>query len=202
MQRRAADGERSQLFRMISHRFFLAFLAALALLMVAAPLGASRHHAASAAAPAGTTVGPSGLPIPRFVSLKPARVNLRVGPGRDYAVSWLFMKAGLPVEIVQEYENWRKIRDAEGSEGWVYQSLLSGKRTAITAPWKKGKPGETIVLRRDESDTAGVAAELDPGVVGVVRHCTGQWCRMDVAGVRGYVRQSDLWGVYPGEQFD
>lgn len=150
-------------------------------------------------------LGKSGLPVPRFVSLKPARVNLRIGPGRDYPVSWLFMKSGLPVEIIQEYDNWRRIRDADGTEGWVYQSLLSGKRTAITAPWrKKDKDGENamITMRRDSSETAGVAASIDPGVVGTVRECTGQWCRMDVKGVRGWIKQSDLWGVYPGEVFD
>lgn len=170
--------------------------------LILAPLGASNRHAAQAVEPAGTTVGASGLPVPRFVSLKPARVNLRIGPGRDYAVSWLFMKAGLPVEIIQEYDNWRRIRDADGTEGWVYQSLLSGKRTAITAPWLKNDQGAMINMRRDASDTSGLAAEIEPGVVGTVRECTGQWCRLDMGGVRGWIKQSDLWGVYPGEVFD
>ncbi|WP_343314733.1 SH3 domain-containing protein [Brucella sp. BE17] len=150
-------------------------------------------------------LGASGLPVPRFVSLKPARVNLRIGPGRDYPVSWLFMKAGLPVEIIQEYDNWRRIRDADGTEGWVYQSLLSGKRTAITAPWrKKDKDGlvAMITMRRNSNEDARVAATIEPGVVGTVRECTGQWCRMDVSGVRGWIKQSDLWGVYPDEVFD
>ena len=79
--------------------------------------------------------GPSGLPLPRFVSLKAKRVNLRVGPGQDYAVAWLYTKSGVPMEVIQEYDNWRRVRDAEGTEGWVYQSLLSGERTAMTAPW-------------------------------------------------------------------
>jgi SH3-like domain-containing protein len=155
--------------------------------------------------PSGTALGASGLPVPRFVSLKPARVNLRIGPGRDYPVSWLFMKAGLPVEIIQEYDNWRRIRDADGTEGWVYQSLLSGKRTAITAPWRKKDKGDgdkMVAMRREASETAGVAAEIEPGVMGTVRECTGQWCRMDAGGVRGWIKQSDLWGVYPGEAFN
>src|SRR4051812_36019985 len=73
----------------------------------------------------------SGLPLPRFVTLKARKINLRVGPGQDYAVSWLYVKSGLPVEIVQEYDNWRRIRDADGTEGWVFHSMLSGERSAV-----------------------------------------------------------------------
>jgi SH3-like domain-containing protein len=76
------------------------------------------------------------------VSLKATRVNLRIGPGRDYAVAWLYTSPGVPMEVIQEYDNWRRVRDAEGTEGWVYQSLLSGERTATAAPWKSCKrPG-------------------------------------------------------------
>ncbi len=146
-------------------------------------------------------VGPSGLPVPRFVSLKPSRVNLRVGPGRDYAVTWLFLKAGLPVEIIQEYDNWRRIRDADGTEGWVYQSLLSGRRTAIAAPWQRDKE-VMIELRRNASDDARIVAHLEPGVIGTIKECTGEWCRLEVGGSDGWLRQNELWGAYPGEKFD
>lgn len=187
-------------------RFAAAFAGALALALVVMPLGShAEAQETEAAGKSNSSLGASGLPVPRFVSLKPARVNLRIGPGRDYPVSWLFMKAGLPVEIIQEYDNWRRIRDADGTEGWVYQSLLSGKRTAITAPWrKKDKDANKamITMRRDASEDAGIAATIEPGVVGTVRECTGQWCRMDVSGVRGWIKQSDLWGVYPDEVFD
>src|SRR5690606_37820396 len=80
-----------------------------------------------------TAVGPSGLPLPRFASLKSGRVNLRIGPGLKYPVEWLYLKSGVPMEIIQEYDNWRRVRDSEGAEGWVNQSLLSGRRTAIAA---------------------------------------------------------------------
>lgn len=145
-------------------------------------------------------IGPSGLPLPRFVSLKPARVNLRIGPGRNYAVSWLFLKSGLPVEIIQEYDNWRRIRDADGTEGWVYQSLLSGKRTAITAPWSKNE--EHIEMRSAPSESAGLVAKLTPGVIGDVLQCNGNWCRMQIKKTRGWVKQSEIWGAYPDEVFD
>ena len=80
----------------------------------------------------------SGLPIPRYVSLKSDRVNLREGPSKDHRTTWVFQRAGLPVEITGEFEIWRKVRDSEGAEGWVLHSLLSGRRTVLIAPWKKG----------------------------------------------------------------
>ncbi len=109
--------------------------------------------------------GPSGLPLPRFVTLKSKRVNLRIGPSADYAVSWLYTKAGLPVEIIQEYDNWRRVRDADGTEGWVNQSLLSGQRAAVAAPWMRGKGKAVYVnMRRDPQPSSSVMAKLEPGV--------------------------------------
>ena len=109
------------------------------------------------AAPAlaqGAAKGASGLPLPRFVSLKAKSVNVRVGPSIDYAVAWRYLKSGLPVEIIQEYDNWRRIRDAEGSEGWVNQALLSGDRTAVAAPWMRAKgEGIFVNMRRDAQAT-------------------------------------------------
>jgi SH3-like domain-containing protein len=142
----------------------------------------------------------SKLPLPRFVSLKSARVNLRVGPGKDYAVSWLYTKPGLPVEIVQEYELWRRIRDAEGTEGWVYHSLLSGVRTGIAAPWLKGKSA-TVDMRRGADEGSSLVARMEPGVVSKVKECAFSWCEVEAGGRRGYVHQNDIWGVYPDERF-
>jgi SH3-like domain-containing protein len=173
------------------------FIVALAIVL-ALPLGIPAPGRANAAA----QVGPSGLPLPRFVSLKPGRVNLRVGPGRDYAVTWLFLKSGLPVEIVQEYDNWRRIRDSEGTEGWVYQSLLSGKRTAMTAPWQRDKDGAMLNVYRSPDDTASVVAKVQPGVLGSLKTCNGSYCRVVFSGASGWIRQSDIWGAYPDEKFD
>ncbi|MCB8839534.1 SH3 domain-containing protein [Aurantimonas sp. VKM B-3413] len=147
-------------------------------------------------------VGPvSKLPLPRYVSLKAARVNARIGPGRDYPVTWLYLKPGLPVEVVQEYELWRRIRDSEGSEGWVYHSLLSGDRTAIAAPWLKGK-ATMIDVHASPAVDAPLVARLEPGVVSMVRECGSQWCEIKISDRQGYVRQQDIWGVYPDEKFD
>ncbi|KQT84172.1 hypothetical protein ASG48_11020 [Aurantimonas sp. Leaf443] len=142
----------------------------------------------------------SKLPLPRYVSLKSSRVNLRIGPGRDYPVSWLYLKGGLPVEIVQEFDLWRRIRDSEGTEGWVYHSLLSGERTSIAAPWLAGKATVIDVHAKPAID-APLVAQMEPGVVAKVKECNAGWCELEVSSREGYVRQEEIWGVYPGEAF-
>ncbi|MDB5648566.1 MAG: hypothetical protein JWL62_86 [Hyphomicrobiales bacterium] len=156
--------------------------------------------ASPAQAAGGDQVGTAtGLPIPRYVSLKSDRVNLREGPSKDHRTAWVFQRAGLPVEVTAEFEIWRKIRDSEGSEGWVLQSLLSGRRTALVAPWKKG---EIIPLFAKPAYNSGMVAKLQPGVLGNVRRCDGAWCRMFGEGYDGYIQQSFLWGVYPNEKIE
>jgi SH3-like domain-containing protein len=140
--------------------------------------------------------GASGLPLPRFVSLKSSRVNVRRGPGQDYDVAWSYVKAGLPVEIVQEFENWRKIRDWEGSEGWVFHSLLSGRRTGIVAPWTQGT---RFPVREEPNTDARIVAQLESRVVTDVARCDGAWCEVRGEGYSGWMEQDSLWGVYPQE---
>src|SRR5262245_31891737 len=93
----------------------------------------------------------SGLPIPRYVSLKSDHVNVRAGPTKDNDVAWVYTRAGLPVEITAEFENWRRVRDSEGAEGWVYHSMLSGRRTAVVT--MKSKDGLAPIY--DRADTGG-----------------------------------------------
>lgn len=172
-------------------------IGALALGIASVITGAVPIPVASAQA---VTLGPSGLPLPRFVSLKSGRVNSRIGPGVNYSVDWMYMKAGLPMEIIQEYDNWRRVRDADGAEGWINQSLLSGRRTAIVAPWQRGKDAPASLLAKPD-DKAGAVAYLEPGVIGTIKLCDGDWCQMTFDGHTGWINQTQLWGAYPGEQF-
>jgi SH3-like domain-containing protein len=179
----------------------IVFGMALGVAMLAAAPEAPAQTAGSptAAAVQNVTRGPSGLPLPRFVSLKSGRVNSRVGPGVNYAVDWLYLKSGLPMGIIQEYDNWRRVRDADGAEGWINQSLLSGRRTAIIAPWQKGKSVQINLLKSPQAGASPVAL-LEPGVIGSIESCDGDWCRIDVAGHSGWLEQTFVWGAYPGEQ--
>jgi SH3-like domain-containing protein len=148
---------------------------------------------------AAASLGPSGLPIPRFVSLKAERVNVRRGPSNDHDVAWVFQRKGLPVEIIAEFDNWRRIRDSDGEEGWVYQSMLSGKRTALVAPWRKE---DALPLHSASDPSSGLIAKLRPGVVALIEKCNGRWCEIAAGGYEGWIDQQMLWGVYPGEEID
>jgi SH3-like domain-containing protein len=139
----------------------------------------------------------SGLPIPRFVSLKPSDTPMREGPSKDHRIKWVFKKEGVPVEIIAEFENWRRVRDSEGDDGWVFHSRLSGRRTAQINP--KLKQADIPLYARDNESTA-VVARLQPGVIGSVEQCSGKWCRLVGDGFDGWLPQERLWGVYPGER--
>jgi len=134
----------------------------------------------------------SGLPIPRFASLRSDEVNVRTGPGTRYPVDWVFKRKSMPVEIVAEYENWRKIRDWQGASGWVHQSLLTGKRSFII-------PSKAASLHKTPAAAAEVVAKLEPEVMGEIRSCAGDWCRVKVSGASGWIERNGMWGVYKSE---
>lgn len=139
----------------------------------------------------------SGLRIPRFVSLKAKHARMRVGPSQEYPVKWLYTAPGLPVEIIEEYGNWRQIRDCDGASGWMHRSLLSGRRTAIIGPWIK-KP---VVLSRDTRPSGQGIALLSPRVRLLILSCRGASCRVSLPDhdMAGYVRRTALCGVFPSE---
>jgi SH3-like domain-containing protein len=169
------------------------------LLAIASAAGAAWAEPAPAGA---LETGPSGLPLPRFVSLKSDRVNLRRGPGLDYPTAWVFRRAGLPLEVVNEFESWRQVRDADGTTGWVLGALLSGRRTALVLPWQaRGGHGATVsaTLREDASEASRAVADIEAGVLVGIAGCDGRWCRVSVDGHRGFIEQAKLWGAYQGE---
>lgn len=153
--------------------------------------------------PGAGTVGPqSGLPLPRYASLKSDRVNMRSGPATDTPILWVFRRAGLPVEILKEVEGWRQVRDGEGTTGWVSSVLISNRRTVQIAPWDAKVAKEqppTVELKSDTSTRAATMALLESGVIASLASCDGTWCRITAGDAKGYVEQKRLWGVYPTE---
>jgi len=143
-----------------------------------------------------------GLPLPRFASTRSAPINVRVGPGQKYDLAWIYNKSGMPVEITAEFDIWRKIRDFDGSEGWVQQNLLSGSRSGLVAPWKKDG---NVSLLANTNDDAAPRAYLPPGYRVEIKRCDGTWCQVDApsggSNYSGFLKQSDIWGVYQGETF-
>lgn len=132
-------------------------------------------------------------PLPRFQSLKSDKVNVRSGPGSQYPIDWIYQRRALPVEVTAEFETWRKIRDSEGTEGWVLQNLLSGKRTALVT-------GGNRPLRAQPATGAEIVAVVEPGVVASLMTCDANWCRVDISGTRGWLARAEIWGLYKGEE--
>ncbi len=147
---------------------------------------------------AGRSAGTAtGLPLPRFVSLKSDEVNARVGPGGDYQIAWVFRRAGLPVEVIAEFENWRQVRDASGSTGWISAGLTSARRTAVVAPWAKDRSLFELTSSRGGSTPV---ARIEHGAIVDVMQCDGEDCEVYAGKQKGWVPQKNLWGVYPREK--
>jgi SH3-like domain-containing protein len=134
----------------------------------------------------------TGLPLPRFVSLGADEVNLRFGPGEGYPIAWILVREGLPVEIVAEFDTWRKVRLHDGDSGWIHASLLSSRRTVLVAD-------EVQALRQTPDSEARVVLRAEPGVIGDLVDCEGGWCRVEIEGRRGWLQRAELWGVPPDE---
>lgn len=134
----------------------------------------------------------TNLPLPRFVSLKTGEGNARRGPGLTHRIDWVFTRAGMPLRITAEFDNWRRVEDAEGAGGWVHYSLLSGVRAVLVAQ-------DMAEFRSSPQDDAAVVMQAERGVVGKVLECDPDWCRVVLEGDKGWVRKSALWGVEPGE---
>lgn len=160
-------------------RSIISVLCALALAWLPPPLGAAE----------------SSLPVPRFVSLRSDEVNVRTGPGVRYPIDWVFVRKTMPVEVLAEFDTWRKIRDVEGTEGWVHQTMLSGRRTALVT-------GEIRELRRRNDPSAPAIAKLEPGVIANLLECKDVWCRLEVGGQKGWLQRSEFWGALPAENFN
>jgi SH3-like domain-containing protein len=138
--------------------------------------------------------GPSGLAIPRFESLSSEEVNLRAGPGVRYPIAWVFVKKGLPVMVLAEFQYWRKIRDSDGAEGWIHKSLINGKRTAVVL-------GKVRDLHKEPDAKSAVVARSEAGVLARLLACKGAWCELEAGELRGWIKRAEIFGALPNEIF-
>jgi SH3-like domain-containing protein len=133
---------------------------------------------------------------PYWASISAGRAMMRTGPGRNYPATWLYVRADLPIRVVEIYQNWRKVQDPGGTTGWMMVQLLSDTRTAIVTG------DEPRPMQQDAEDSSPIRFRAAPGVVGRVSHCDNGWCLFDVRGKSGYIRIGHIWGVEPGEPVD
>jgi len=176
----------------------MAHLALIPLLLALAAAPAPGASAPAASAPAVSAPAapdpdsPAAKPTAHFASLRAEKVNLRTGPSADYPIEWVFVRKGLPVEILASFDTWRKIRASDGTVGWAHQGRLSGRRSVLVT-------GQVRALRRDPKPDAEIVAQLEPGVIGRVSRCGPEWCEVKVGGYRGWVGRAELWGLEPDE---
>jgi SH3-like domain-containing protein len=136
----------------------------------------------------------TNLPLPRYVSIKSNEVNARTGPNVRYPIKWVYVKKGEPIELVAEFEQWRKIRDKEGGEGWVHESMVSGRRRVIIIGDKQQK----VFIDPDENTKAIFLIEAN--VRATLNKCQNQWCEIEVENHKGWIERKYLWGVYKNEE--
>ena len=148
------------------------------------------------AAPPLAATNDSGLPVPRFVSLRASEANMRTGPGEQYPIKWTYRRPGLPLEVTKEYHHWRRVRDWQGTEGWMHSSMLTGKRWIIVT-------GETRTLRAKPDAGSSALARIEGKVIGQLLDCPkGDWCQVRIDDLKGWIRRGEVWGVYADEVID
>ena len=137
-------------------------------------------------------------PLPRFVTISSNKAYVRTGPDKKYPVKWVYQQKGLPVEIILEFDHWRKIRDIAGDEGWVHHSLLSGRRGAIITPQEDAE-SDLVMLLRKPKEGARATAKLAGGVIASIKECRINYCNINANSFKGWVDRDSLWGIYAKE---
>lgn len=142
------------------------------------------------------SVGPeTGLPLPRYVSLKSSRTYARRGPSDSHRIDWVYNLRDLPLRVTGEFDRWRRVEDSEGQGGWISFQMLSGVRTLLITT-------DMAPMRTRPAANAPEVAQLERGVVGRISECNPDWCEMTVDGTSGWVERSMVWGIDPGETLD
>jgi len=142
----------------------------------------------------------SGLPIPRFISLRSDKVFVRTGPALRYPIKWVFQRKGMPIEVVQEFDTWRKIRDFEGQEGWVHQTLTQGRRYGLVT--SNNQRAAQVPIYKNSQPDARMVALIEPNVIVRLEECAVTHCKVSSQGFEGWMERKFLYGIYEDEKFD
>lgn len=126
---------------------------------------------------------------PYWASIRKDQVNMRVGPGEDYRISWVYQRAHLPLKVLRVKEGWRFVQDPDGTQGWVLARFLSRERSAFVIG--KGP----VAMRESGSESAKLLWKVEPGVIGLVGDCAAGWCPIAIGLRKGFIEQARLWGA-------
>ncbi len=173
----------------------------IAVVLFLSGVGVSATFTAQATAQTEEIFNNSGLPIPRFISVRSNKVFVRTGPALRYPIKWVYKRAGMPVEVIQEFDTWRKIRDLDGEEGWIHQSLLSGKRYAVVIEDEKNEKEGAFFHKKPDSSSKKLA-QIEYGNIIALEKCDISWCKAKIDGFSGWIERNLLWGVYQQEKLN
>lgn len=134
--------------------------------------------------------------LPRFVSLRNNQVNLRTGPGNRYPIAWVYQEKGYPVEVIDEYELWRQIREVDGTTGWVHQTQITGVRHALILE-------ETSLTNAPKIDGKTIAI-AQKGTIGRILKCPERldYCLLEFDDIKGWLSKNLFYGLYKNEVID
>lgn len=141
---------------------------------------------------AGSALADTAAVVQRYVTLRAAEVNLRAGPGEQFPIQWVYRRKGLPVEVIGKSDVWRKIRDWQGTEGWVHERMITATRGVIVR-------GAVRPLHSEPDPASDVVAHAEPGVIAKLLECHGAWCKVETSDIKGWLGRNEVWGVDPDE---
>ena len=142
---------------------------------------------------ASTALADTVVAVQRYVTLRANEVNLRVGPGEQFPIQWVYHRKGLPVQVIGASDVWRKIRDWQGTEGWVHERMITGTRGVIVR-------GAIRPLHSEPDPASDVVARAEPGVIAKLLECRGAWCKVETSDIKGWLGRNEVWGVDPDEE--
>ena len=146
----------------------------------------------------------TGLPIPRFVTLKSSEVNMRTGPSNRYPIKWVYQRKSYPLEVIAEFGAWRKVQDMDKTQGWIHDALLTGRKNAVIINNKINSKSyklrkKEMVLLRHPNNSAYPILRIGLGTIASVQKCNKKWCKVKISQQDGWIEKSNIWGVYKNE---
>lgn len=149
--------------------------------------------AATLAACLASPVAAQERPLPYWASIAAGQALMRTGPDRSYPALWLYKRRDLPVRVLQVVGPWRRVKEQDGSSGWMLATLLAARRTAVVS-------GGLRPIRAEPGPGAHSLWQAEPGVLGRISKCDGQYCRIQIGEKVGFIEQAGIWGTDPGEK--
>ena len=121
-----------------------------------------------------------------YLMLKNSKVNVRMGPGLDYPVKFIYKKKYLPVKIIDKKENFRKVIDHKKNSGWIHISQLKKVNSVIVL-------SNRILFKKPTFNSKPIA-NIESGKLFVLEKCKKNWCEVSSQNHSGWINMDNVWG--------